>query len=72
MQAVVGLGLWIIGGRVEGWLDEVCLFVLLKIVADIQEPVNVKFLTAVFGSLILAAATQGEQLSFRLCRPLAS
>ena len=62
MQAVVGLGLWIIGGRVEGWLAEVSLLARLEVVADIQEPVNVKFLTAVFGSLILAAATQGEQL----------
>ncbi|EIW66512.1 hypothetical protein TREMEDRAFT_34926 [Tremella mesenterica DSM 1558] len=44
VQAIVGVGLWIIGSRVEGWLEE--------------EPVNVKFLTTVFGSLILAAATQ--------------
>ncbi|KAI9632848.1 acetyl-coenzyme A transporter 1 [Dioszegia hungarica] len=44
VQAVVGMGLWWIGGRVEGWLD--------------AEEVDIRFVTGVFGSLILAAATQ--------------
>jgi hypothetical protein len=46
VQAIVGMGLWWIGGRVEGWLD--------------AEEVDIRFVTGVFGSLILAAATQGE------------
>jgi PAT family acetyl-CoA transporter-like MFS transporter 1 len=46
VQAVVGMGLWWIGGRVEGWLN--------------AEEVDIRFITMVFGGLILAAATQGE------------
>ncbi|KAK4686170.1 hypothetical protein P7C73_g3958, partial [Tremellales sp. Uapishka_1] len=44
VQAIVGLGLWIIGGRVEAWLEE-----------DI---IDIRWLTMMFGSLIFAAATQ--------------
>ncbi|CAD6589699.1 MAG: hypothetical protein TREMPRED_005478 [Tremellales sp. Tagirdzhanova-0007] len=44
VQGIVGLGLWIIGGRIEGWLE--------------GNTVDVRFITAVFGCLILAAATQ--------------
>ncbi|AFR98778.2 transporter protein [Cryptococcus neoformans C23] len=44
VQGLVGLGMWVIGGKIEEWLN--------------VESVDVKFLTAVFGSLILAAATQ--------------
>nr|ODN90387.1 hypothetical protein L204_05992 [Cryptococcus depauperatus CBS 7855] len=44
VQGLVGLGMWVIGGRIEEWLD--------------VEIVDINFLTAVFGSLILAAATQ--------------
>ncbi|XAO27293.1 hypothetical protein I312_106138 [Cryptococcus bacillisporus CA1280] len=44
IQGLVGLGLWVIGGKIEEWLN--------------VEEVDIKFLTAVFGSLILAAATQ--------------
>lgn len=44
VQGLVGLGMWVIGGKIEEWLN--------------VETVDVKFLTAVFGSLILAAATQ--------------
>ncbi|KGB76662.2 acetyl-CoA transporter [Cryptococcus deuterogattii R265] len=44
VQALVGSGLWVIGGKIEEWLN--------------VEEVDIKFLTAVFGSLILAAATQ--------------
>jgi len=47
VQAIVGVGLWIIGGKVEGWLEK-------------GEGVDIGFVTAVFGGLILAAATQGE------------
>ena len=25
VQSVVGIGMWIIGGRIEGWLNAVCL-----------------------------------------------
>ncbi|OCF44069.1 hypothetical protein I317_02022 [Kwoniella heveanensis CBS 569] len=44
VQGIVGVGMWIIGGRVGEWLE--------------AETVDVRFLTMVFGSLILAAATQ--------------
>ncbi|KAK8861723.1 hypothetical protein IAR55_002546 [Kwoniella newhampshirensis] len=44
VQGLVGLGMWIIGGRVGGWLE--------------AETINIKFITGVFGALILAAATQ--------------
>ena len=44
VQAIVGLGLWLIGGRIESWLNE-----------DI---IDVHFITTVFMCLILAAATQ--------------
>ncbi|WVQ77305.1 hypothetical protein IAR50_006989 [Cryptococcus sp. DSM 104548] len=44
VQGVVGLGMWIIGGRIGEWLE--------------AETVDVKLLTTVFGSLIFAAATQ--------------
>ncbi|WVQ78639.1 hypothetical protein IAT38_000726 [Cryptococcus sp. DSM 104549] len=44
VQGVVAIGMWVIGGRIEGWLN--------------VETVDIKFLTAVFGGLILAAATQ--------------
>ncbi|WVQ93622.1 hypothetical protein IAU59_000698 [Kwoniella sp. CBS 9459] len=44
VQGIVGLGMWIIGGRVGEWLE--------------AETVDVRFLTMIFGSLILAAATQ--------------
>lgn len=47
VQAIVGVGLWVIGGRVEGWLEK-------------GEGVDIGFVTTVFGGLILAAATQGE------------
>lgn len=40
------MGLWWIGGRVEGWLN--------------ADEVDIRFITMVFGGLILAAATQGE------------
>lgn len=43
VQALVGLMLWFIGSRVERWL---------------QGDININFLTMMFGSLILAAATQ--------------
>lgn len=43
VQALVGLMLWFIGSRVEGWL---------------KGDININFLTMMFGSLILAAATQ--------------
>lgn len=43
VQALVGVMLWFIGSRVEGWL---------------QGDINIHFLTMMFGSLILAAATQ--------------
>lgn len=65
VQAVVGVGLWMIGGRVQGWLDEVramkwrwmCEGKLIG-----KEEVDINFITLVFGSLILAAATQGEHI----------
>ncbi|WVW82044.1 hypothetical protein I302_104049 [Kwoniella bestiolae CBS 10118] len=44
VQGIVGLGMWWIGGRVEGWLN--------------AETIDIRFITGVFGSLILAAATQ--------------
>ncbi|ORY21433.1 acetyl-coenzyme A transporter 1-domain-containing protein [Naematelia encephala] len=44
VQGIVGAGLWIIGGRVEKWLE--------------SDHLDVQFITMVFGSLILAAATQ--------------
>nr|XP_019014711.1 uncharacterized protein I206_00797 [Kwoniella pini CBS 10737]OCF53492.1 hypothetical protein I206_00797 [Kwoniella pini CBS 10737] len=44
VQGIVGLGMWWIGGRVEGWLN--------------AEIIDIRFITGVFGSLILAAATQ--------------
>ncbi|WWD16354.1 hypothetical protein CI109_100780 [Kwoniella shandongensis] len=44
VQGLVGLGMWIIGGRVGGWLE--------------AETIDIKFITGVFGALILAAATQ--------------
>ncbi|WRT63922.1 uncharacterized protein IL334_000849 [Kwoniella shivajii] len=44
VQGIVGLGMWWIGGRVEGWLNE--------------ETIDIRFITGVFGCLILAAATQ--------------
>jgi hypothetical protein len=44
VQAIVGVGLWIIGGRVQSWLN--------------AEIIDINFITMVFGSLILAAATQ--------------
>ncbi|ODN77190.1 hypothetical protein L202_05713 [Cryptococcus amylolentus CBS 6039] len=44
VQGVVGVGMWIIGGRIGEWME--------------AETVDVKLLTTVFGSLIFAAATQ--------------
>jgi hypothetical protein len=60
VQAIVGLGLWQIGGKVQGWLDAVSLSMMWGCTAtDQQEEVDINFITMVFGSLILAAATQG-------------
>ncbi|KIR25773.1 acetyl-CoA transporter [Cryptococcus deuterogattii LA55] len=44
LSSMRGSGLWVIGGKIEEWLN--------------VEEADIKFLTAVFGSLILAAATQ--------------
>ncbi|KAL1411897.1 hypothetical protein Q8F55_002883 [Vanrija albida] len=45
VQGITGIGLWFIGSRIEGWLAA-------------KEHIDIHFLTYVFGSLILAAATQ--------------
>ena len=62
VQGIVGLGLWIIGGSVEGWLETVGTLSAgyVRAILKGQEPVNIRFITAVFGTLIFAAATQGE------------
>lgn len=58
VQALVGLMLWFIGARVETWLQGVSAAVEnVHREADMQD-VNIHFLTMIFGSLILAAATQ--------------
>ncbi|KAL7420105.1 hypothetical protein Q5752_005070 [Cryptotrichosporon argae] len=44
VQAIVGAGMWVIGGSVEQWLE--------------ADYVDVNFITMVFGALIFAAATQ--------------
>nr|XP_018266935.1 uncharacterized protein I303_00915 [Kwoniella dejecticola CBS 10117]OBR89093.1 hypothetical protein I303_00915 [Kwoniella dejecticola CBS 10117] len=49
VQGIVGLGMWLIGGRIEGWLS--------------AETIDIRFITGVFGSLILAAATQADDES---------
>lgn len=48
VQAIVGIGLWVIGGRIESWLE--------------ADHVDINFITMVFCALIVAAATQGELL----------
>lgn len=45
VQAIVGIVLYLLGGRVEGWLN--------------AEVIDVHWITFMFGSLIFAAATQG-------------
>jgi PAT family acetyl-CoA transporter-like MFS transporter 1 len=60
VQGIVGMGLWLIGGRIESWLDAVSWSYPFAYLAYAQEHVDIKFITMVFGGLIMAAATQGE------------
>lgn len=58
VQAIVGVGLYLIGRNVEGWLA--------------AETIDVRWITFMFGSLIFAAATQGEQVRLQIVIKLGS